>query len=67
MTKIFFLLGSGGSDRVWGRIEGRGGFIGTTGGNVKVMGRNQAIEKSISRHGHSERDIKGRDRGESGI
>ena len=62
-TNIFSLLGSGGSNRVWGRIEGRGVFIRITGGNVKVMGINQAKKKSISRYGNSEREIQGRDRG----
>ena len=41
-------------------IGGRGGLIRINGGNVKFMERNQAKEKSISCHGHSERDIQGR-------
>ena len=49
------MFGSGGSNRVWGMIEGGGGLLGITRGNIKVLGRNQSKEKSISRHGHSER------------
>ena len=57
------LIGSGSSDRIWGRIEGRGGVFGITRGNAEVIGRNKAKEKSISRHGHSEMYIQGRDGG----
>ena len=62
-TKRGVLIGSGGSNWVWWRIEGRVDIIGITRDNFKVMGRKQTKEKSISRNGPSERYIQGRDGG----
>ena len=39
-TERGVLLGSSGSNRVWGGIEVMGGILGITVGNVKVMARN---------------------------